>query len=501
MTSSSLDGLDLDALDRHLRDVGIPRAGELRAELISGGRSNLTFLVSDDASKWVLRRPPLHGLTPSAHDMAREYRVVAALEDTPVPVARAVTMRDDDSVLGAPFQMVEYVPGRVVRSAPELEALGDKETLSDCVDELIRVLADLHAVDPAAVGLADFGKPTGYLERQVRRWGSQWELVRLAEDERDGDVERLHSALAQAVPEQSRTSIVHGDYRIDNTILDSEDATRVRAVLDWEMSTLGDPLSDAALMCVYRHPMFDLVHADAAWTSPLLPSADEMAQRYSVISGQPLGHWDFYMALAYFKLAIIAAGIDYRARMGGGAASGDARTRSRRRSVAPLDCRRFIAHAGFDGLIDRGVRPNPRWRESPRRQGGPHPSETCADRHADGSDEASTSRRRDSTSIITAPTTLEFQIAVAPHPGAEVTESLSFMLNGKEIQAPRSPATTATGSTSSTPPGSLKASYRATIIGQSDPAPITEHRPVDLPAAQSLRRGRQVLRFRRNGVR
>ena len=188
MTSSSLDGLDLDALDRHLRDVGIPRAGELRAELISGGRSNLTFLVSDDASKWVLRRPPLHGLTPSAHDMAREYRVVAALEDTPVPVARAVTMRDDDSVLGAPFQMVEYVPGRVVRTGEELEALGDKETLSDCVDALIRVLADLHAVDPAAVGLADFGKPTGYLERQVRRWGSQWELVRLPSDERDGDV-------------------------------------------------------------------------------------------------------------------------------------------------------------------------------------------------------------------------------------------------------------------------------------------------------------------------
>ena len=215
------------------------------------------------------------------------------------------------------FRWSSTSPAGWSATAPELAALGDKETLSDCVDALISVLADLHAVDPTAVGLADFGKPTGYLERQVRRWGSQWELVRLPDDERDGDVERLHSALAQAVPEQSRTSIVHGDYRIDNTILDSEDATRVRAVLDWEMSTLGDPLSDAALMCVYRHPMFDLVHADAAWTSPLLPSADEMAQRYSVISGQPLGHWDFYMALAYFKLAIIAAGIDYRARMGG----------------------------------------------------------------------------------------------------------------------------------------------------------------------------------------
>jgi len=298
--TTSLEGLDLDALDRHLRDAGIPRSGELRAELISGGRSNLTFLIFDDASKWVLRRPPLHGLTPSAHDMAREYRVVAALADTPVPVARAVTMRNDDSVLGAPFQMVEYVPGRVVRYADELAALGDKDTISDCVD--------------------DFGKPSGYLERQVRRWGSQWDLVRLTDDPRDTDVKRLHSALEQAIPPQSRSSIVHGDYRIDNTMLDAQDATKVVAVLDWEMSTLGDPLSDAALMCVYRHPMFNLVHASAAWSSPLMPSADELAQRYSDAAGQPLDHWEFYMALAYFKVAIIAAGIAFRGRVGGGVA-------------------------------------------------------------------------------------------------------------------------------------------------------------------------------------
>jgi aminoglycoside phosphotransferase (APT) family kinase protein len=331
--TSELDGLDLTALDRHLRSVGVPRTGELRAELIAGGRSNLTFLVSDDASKWVLRRPPLHGLTPSAHDMAREYRVVAALEDTPVPVARAVTMRDDDSVLGAPFQMVDYVPGRVVRTATELEAMGDEKTIDGCVDALIQVLADLHAIDPAAVGLDDFGKPSGYLERQVRRWGSQWELVRLPDDERDADVQRLHSALAQAIPAQSRTSIVHGDYRIDNTILDADDAAVVRAVVDWEMSTLGDPLSDAALMCVYRHPMFDLVHANAAWTSPLLPTAEEMAHRYSVVSEQPLVHWEFYVSLAYFKLAIIAAGIDFRHRVGGGVDDGSDRVGE---AVAPL---------------------------------------------------------------------------------------------------------------------------------------------------------------------
>ncbi|MGB0435428.1 MAG: phosphotransferase family protein [Mycobacterium sp.] len=316
---TDLDGLDLAALDRHLREAGIPRSGGLRAELIAGGRSNLTFLVFDDASRWVLRRPPLHGVTPSAHDMAREYRVVAALADTPVPVAPAVTVRNDDSVLGAPFQMVEYVPGRVVRHSAELEALGDRATIESCVDALIKVLADLHSVDPDAVGLGDFGRPSGYLERQVRRWGSQWELVKNDGDPCDEDVRKLHAQLAQAIPPQSRTAIVHGDYRIDNTILDADDPTKVVAVLDWEMSTLGDPLSDAALMCVYRHPTFHLVHADAAWASELIPGPDELAQKYSRAAGQPLDHWDFYMALAYFKLAIIGAGIAYRARVGGAA--------------------------------------------------------------------------------------------------------------------------------------------------------------------------------------
>lgn len=320
---SDLEGLDLAALDTHLREIGVPRSGELQAELVAGGRSNLTFLVFDDASKWVLRRPPLHGLTPSAHDMAREYKVVAALEGTTVPVAHAVTMRNDDSVLGAPFQMVDFVPGRVVRYSSELDALGDQQTIDACVDALIKVLADLHALDPDAVGLGDFGKANGYLERQVRRWGSQWDLVRLEDDARDDDVRRLHAALAEKLPPQSRSAIVHGDYRIDNTMLDAVDATKVRAVLDWELSTLGDPLSDAALMCVYRHPMFGMVHADAAWASEKIPTMDQLAQKYAVAAGQSLDHWEFYMALAYFKLAIIAAGIDYRARMGAGAAGHD----------------------------------------------------------------------------------------------------------------------------------------------------------------------------------
>ncbi|KZS64702.1 phosphotransferase family protein [Mycobacterium ostraviense] len=316
MTSvHGLDGLDLAALDGYLRSLGVERDGELRGELISGGRSNLTFRVYDDATSWLVRRPPLHGLTPSAHDMAREYRVVAALQDTPVPVARTIALCEDDSVLGAPFQIVEFVAGQVVRRRAQLEALGSR-IIDRCVDALIRVLVDLHSIDPNAVGLGDFGRPDGYLERQVRRWGSQWDLVRLPDDRRDNDVARLHSALRQAIPKQSRASIVHGDYRIDNTILDADDQTTVRAVVDWELSTLGDPLSDAALMCVYRDPALDLiVNAQAAWTSPLLPTADELADRYSLVSGMSLGHWEFYMALGYFKLAIIAAGIDFRRRM------------------------------------------------------------------------------------------------------------------------------------------------------------------------------------------
>ncbi|OAN39102.1 phosphotransferase family protein [Mycolicibacterium iranicum] len=319
---NELEGLDLAALDRHLREVGIPRSGDLRAELISGGRSNLTFLVGDDASEWVLRRPPLHGLTPSAHDMAREYKVVAALAGTAVPVPRAITMSNDDAVLGAPFQMVERVPGRVIRHTPQLAALGDESVISACVGSLIQVLADLHEVDPESVGLGDFGKASGYLERQVRRWGSQWDLVKRDDDPSDTDVKKLHERLAESVPEQTRSSIVHGDYRIDNTILDDNDPAKVAAVLDWEMSTLGDPLSDAALMCVYRLPTFNVVHDDAAWACDLMPPTDDLAQRYALASGKPLDHWDFYMALGYFKVAIIAAGIAYRARVGGGVAEG-----------------------------------------------------------------------------------------------------------------------------------------------------------------------------------
>jgi aminoglycoside phosphotransferase (APT) family kinase protein len=263
--------------------------------------------------------------------MGREYRVVAALADSGIPVARPVTMCADGAVLGAPFTLVEYVMGAVIRTQSDLEAIGTDDAITSCVHSLIDVLADLHRVHPNSVGLGDWGRPDGYLERQVRRWASQWDIVRRPDDPCDTDVRRLHSILAEAVPPQSATSIVHGDYRIDNTILESAAPHGVKAVVDWEMSTLGDPLSDAALMCVYHDPVFDLVlGVDAAWTSPRLPSADEMAQRYARAAGSSLPHWNFHLALGYFKVAVIAAGIAYRRRSedGGIDAAGEA--------VAPL---------------------------------------------------------------------------------------------------------------------------------------------------------------------
>ncbi|MDV7352917.1 phosphotransferase family protein [Rhodococcus oxybenzonivorans] len=312
-------GLDLVALEKFLTESQVPLDGELRAELISGGKSNLTYTVFDDSSRWVLRRPPTAGLTPSAHDVAREYRVTSALQGTSVPVAATVALCEDNSVMGAPFTVVEHVTGQVIRTQSEFDALSDNE-IDSCVDELVRVIGDLHNVDYQAVGLGEFGRPDGYVTRQVKLWAGQWARVKT---EDSADVDRLHAALAESVPDGSESSIVHGDYRIDNTILSAADVTKVAAVVDWELSTLGDPLTDVALMCVYRAPAFDLVLGEAAaWTSPRMPSADDLAQRYIAASGRELKNWNFYLALANFKLAVIAQGIHHRYRAGATAAEG-----------------------------------------------------------------------------------------------------------------------------------------------------------------------------------
>ena len=215
--------------------------------------------------------------------------------------------------MGASFTVVEFVTGQVIRTKTELEAVPAAQ-VTQCTDELVRVLAALHDVDYNAVGLGELGRPDGYVARQVKLWAGQWSRVKT---EDSADVDRLASSLAELIPAESASSIVHGDYRIDNTILAANDVTKVAAVVDWELSTLGDPLADIAMMCVYRHPALDLVLGEpAAWTSPSLPSVVDLAQRYSSVSGRELAHWNFYMALGFFKLAVVAQGIDHRFRAG-----------------------------------------------------------------------------------------------------------------------------------------------------------------------------------------
>ncbi|MDL9946390.1 phosphotransferase family protein [Gordonia sp. ABSL11-1] len=305
--------LDAALLRRFLVERDVPVVGDLRIDLISGGKSNLTFSVRDDESHWVVRRPPTSGLTPSAHDMNREWAVTSALQSTDVPVAPTVAIDSDGEVLGAPFTVVGFVGGQVIRTADDLKTLSDNDVERN-LDGLVETLARLHEVDHVAVGLGEFGRPDGFAARQVKLWARQWGHVKTRELD---DVDRLVTALSERIPTDTRNTIVHGDYRVDNTIISADDAGVVRAVVDWEMSTLGDPLTDIALMCVYRRPGFDrVVGFEAAWTSDRYPSADEIAQRYATRSGRDLGDWDFYLALANLKLGVIAEGITHRARAG-----------------------------------------------------------------------------------------------------------------------------------------------------------------------------------------
>ncbi|MEO7079300.1 MAG: phosphotransferase family protein [Rhodococcus sp. (in: high G+C Gram-positive bacteria)] len=318
---SELEGMDTPALKRFLSDSGVEVSGELRVELISGGRSNLTFKAYDDTSAWVVRRPPTSGLTPSAHDMAREWAVTNALQSTEVPVAKTVAFDAEGVALGAPMTIVDFDPGRVIRTRADLDDLSDADIAANTA-ELIRVLALLHSVDFEAVGLGSFGQPDGFVGRQVRTWARQWESVKT----RDlADVDRLRDKLQAAIPSRSASSIVHGDYRVDNVILTEGDTSSIAAVVDWEMSTLGDPLTDVALMCVYRQPIFDdVLGVSAAWTSDRYPSADQLAELYSQASGVELTDWNFYIALANFKLGVIGEGITHRALAGSDTGSGAA---------------------------------------------------------------------------------------------------------------------------------------------------------------------------------
>ncbi|MFE5538475.1 phosphotransferase family protein [Streptomyces sp. NPDC056492] len=306
-------GLDLERLRGHLDRVrpGLV-AGALRGRLIEGGRSNLTYEITDGAGRWVVRRPPLGHVLATAHDMKREHRVIRALHGTAVPVPEPVLLCEDESVLGAPFYVMEYVDGVPYRSADQLAGLGPERTRR-AVLGLVDTLVDLHAVDPAAVGLGDFGRPDGFLDRQLRRWGKQLDSSRGREL---AGIDELHAALGRSLPRSPAPTVVHGDFRLDNVLIGGPDDA-IRAVLDWEMSTLGDPLTDLGLLVMYSSDL-GLTDSPVSTTSgaPGHPAPAELIERYAARSGRDTGAIDWYTAFAWFKLAVILEGIHYRYTLG-----------------------------------------------------------------------------------------------------------------------------------------------------------------------------------------
>ncbi|GAA1738200.1 phosphotransferase family protein [Aeromicrobium alkaliterrae] len=312
-TRETPDGLDLDAVGAWLARETPGLLGEpLTASLITGGKSNLTYRVTDGSTEVVVRRPPLGHVLATAHDMGREYRVMAALAGTAVPVPVVHAHCDDTDVTGAPFYVMASVPGTPYSRASQLTELGPERTRA-IADRLVDTLVDLHAVDPASVGLADFGRPDGYLERQLRRWRKQLDSSRSREI---SGIDELATQLERQLPTHSAGTIVHGDYRLDNALVDADD--RITAVLDWEMSTLGDPLTDVALMLAYQQMSASgggAVVTDAPLAAGY-PSPEDVLQRYAAGSGRDLGAMGFHIGLAFFKLAVILEGIYFRHSQG-----------------------------------------------------------------------------------------------------------------------------------------------------------------------------------------
>ncbi|MFC6065286.1 phosphotransferase family protein [Streptomyces ochraceiscleroticus] len=309
-TGAAVAGVDMAALQRYFARHVPECAGELSLRLLQGGRSNLTYEVTDGTHRWVLRRPPLGVLTPTAHDMGREFRVVSALGGTGVPVARAVLSCTDPEVIGAPFCVVDFVEGTVLRDGEAAAALSPGDARRSA-EALVDALVELHSVDAVDAGLGGFGRPEGYLERQVRRWRGQWDKV--ATRELSG-LDALYGRLTTSLPVSGTSAIVHGDYRLDNTILAPGDVGRIAAIVDWEMATLGDPLADLGMLLMYWDPACEPVlgarHVPTA--NPGFPAGRELAERYAALSGRDIGSLAFYQALGCFKLAVIAEGIHAR---------------------------------------------------------------------------------------------------------------------------------------------------------------------------------------------
>ncbi|MBA2946472.1 phosphotransferase family protein [Streptomyces himalayensis] len=354
MSSDHPPGLDLGRLRQRLdRDRPGLVSGPLTGRLIEGGRSNLTYAVSDGAAKWVVRRPPLGHVLATAHDMKREHRVISALYPTAVPVPRPVLLCEDEDVVGAPFYVMEFVDGTPYRTAEQLAPLGPDRTRA-AVLGLVDTLVELHAVAPADVGLEDFGRPEGFLDRQLRRWGKQLDASRNREL---AGIDELHAALGRELPTSPAPTVVHGDYRLDNVLIGAASEPKgragveranarrpeglstiglstpaesapeasepikgddeIKAILDWEMSTLGDPLTDLGLLVMYSVPL-QTPDSPVSTTATAAghPDPAELIERYAARSGRDVSAVSWYTAFAWFKLAVILEGIHYRYTLG-----------------------------------------------------------------------------------------------------------------------------------------------------------------------------------------
>lgn len=312
------DGIDAAAVTDWLTvrtDITPP----LTFSTVHGGRSNLTYIVTDEAGRTlVLRRPPLHSVLKSAHDVAREHRLMAALQDSAVPVPPLVGLEEDDAVNDAPFYVMEFVGGHVIRDRTAAETLLDDAARRTASESLVDTLAALHEIDPDDVGLGDLAKKQDYIARQLKRWQGQYEKGKI----RDlPQVTEVHDRLAADIPPQGRAAIVHGDYRLDNVIVSSDG--EVQAVLDWELCTLGDRRADVAMLDVYWGGPEDQVQAlgDPPTTAPGFLTRDEAVRRYAATSGLDMSEHLYFRAFALWKLAVILEGVF--ARFSGGAYGDD----------------------------------------------------------------------------------------------------------------------------------------------------------------------------------
>ena len=302
--------VDPDALERFLDDR-LPGPGRVEVERHAAGHSNETFFVRRGPDEWVLRRPPRGAFLPTAHDVMREFRVLSALAGTGVRAPRPVLACEDPGVIGVPFYLMERADGFVIRNALPPGFERDEGARAGIGDELVDALAELHAVDWRAVGLEGWGRPTGYLERQVRRWRGQLELATRFSRPLP-DLERAGDWLAGHVPESGPATVVHGDYKLDNVAVAPDPPARLTAILDWEMSTIGDPLADVGWMISFwREPgdPSDVLDRDTDVTRlPGFRSREDLLARYTERTGRPTRALVFYLALAVWKLAILLEG-------------------------------------------------------------------------------------------------------------------------------------------------------------------------------------------------